>query len=119
MKISISVIISFALGLGLGLAAMFIYIDRVLTESGQRSYVTNLDTTIRYLELLEKNDIESFKQKLRTKVDCGTAAYKDIFNNQGWKDTDYSKKILEKAKALYWCCQRVLWKFKQKYLTIT
>ena len=94
MKLALSIVVSFALGL----ATMHIFLGKGFSALNQMSFENNLDTTIKYLELLEKNDIEPLKQLLRSGIDCNSNIYKHFIAQEGWENTAYSKKILEKAK---------------------
>ena len=72
MKILISLVISFFLG---GAKAYY-FLGKAFSTTNQMSYETNLDTTIRYLELVEQGKVESLKQLLKSGVDCGANVYK-------------------------------------------
>lgn len=93
MKLLISIVISFALG---GVTVYF-FLGKAFSTFNQMSYETNLETTIKYLELVEEGKIEPLKQLLKSGVDCGSNVYKHFLKDD-WENTAYSKKILEKAK---------------------
>jgi len=93
MKLLISIIISFALG---G-ATVYVLLEKTFSTVNQMSYEMKLDTTIKYLELVEQGKIEPLKQLLKSAIDCGANVYKH-FLEEDWENTAYSEKILEKAK---------------------
>lgn len=93
MKFLISIIISFALG---G-AAMYMVLGKSFSTVNQMTYETNLETTIKYLELVEQDKIETLKKILKSGIDCGANLYSH-FLEEDWERTAYSNKILEKAK---------------------
>ena len=95
MKLVLSVILSFILGLG----SMYLLLGRTFSVISQMSSEMQLDTRIKYLELLEQNKIEPFKELLKTSIDCESAIYEKNLNNLFWEKTSFSKKILEKSKA--------------------
>ena len=77
---------------------MYILQGKIFKTVNQISFEGNLDTTIRYLELLEQNEVEPLKKLLKSGVDCGANIYKLFLDEKGWEKSAYSKKILEKAK---------------------
>lgn len=93
MKLFISVVISFILG---G-ATVYFFLGKAFSTVSQMSYETNLDTTIKYLELVEEGKIEPLKQLRQLGVDCGANVYKQYLKDD-WEINANSKKILEKAK---------------------
>ncbi len=94
MKLVVLIIISFVFGL----TAMSIIQGKLIKTVNQISLETNLDTTIKYLDLIEQNKIEPLRRLLKSGVDCGANVYKQFLEQQGWEKSAYSKKILEKAK---------------------
>jgi len=92
MKLIISITLSFILGLG----AMYLILGKLFSTIGQMSSETQLDTQIKYLELLEENRIEPLKEILRRSIDCGSAVYENNLTNFLWEKTSYSKKNARK-----------------------